>query len=169
MKKTKRIWAMLLAVVIVLGMTPFVSVAETGEDLSDIPAGAIPLSSVDDLAMIGYEYSLDSYFYLTQDIDMTAATSRNGDYYNDGLGWQPIGSASTPFTGTFDGRNHTITGMNINRPEEIQVGFISVLSGTVKNVKFKDCYVSAKPAIGIIVGEGKDEALLENCIPLAVN
>lgn len=86
MKKTKRIWAMILAVVIVLGMTPFVSVAETVEDLSDIPAGAIPLSSVDDLAMIGYEYSLDSYFYLTQDIDMTAATSRNGDYYNDGLG-----------------------------------------------------------------------------------
>lgn len=154
---------MILSVVIVLGMTPFVSVAETGKDLSDIPAGAIPLSSVDDLAMIGYEYPLDSYFYLTQDIDMTAATSRNGDYYNDGLGWQPIGSASTPFTGTFDGRNHTITGMNINRPEEIQVGFISVLSGTVKNVKFKDCYVSAKPAIGIIVGEGKDEALLENC------
>lgn len=154
---------MILAVVIVLGMTPFVSVAETGEDLSDIPAGAIPLSSVDDLAMIGYEYSLDSYFYLTQDIDMTAATSRNGDYYNDGLGWQPIGSASTPFTGTFDGRNHTITGMNINRPEEARVGFISVLSGTVKNVKFKDCYVSAKPAIGIIVGEGKDEAILENC------
>ena len=29
MKKTKRIWAMILAVVIVLGMTPFVSVAET--------------------------------------------------------------------------------------------------------------------------------------------
>lgn len=163
MKKTKRIWAMILSIVIVLGMTPFVSVAETGEDLSDIPAGAIPLSSVDDLAMIGYEYSLDSYFYLTQDIDMTAATSRNGDYYNDGLGWLPIGSASTPFTGTFDGRNHTITGMNINRPEEARVGFISVLSGTVKNVKFKDCYVSAKPAIGIIVGEGKDEALLENC------
>ena len=163
MKKTKRIWAMLLAVVIVLGMTPFVSVAETGKDLSDIPAGAIPLSSVDDLAMIGYEYSLDSYFYLTQDIDMTAATSRNGDYYNDGLGWLPIGSASTPFTGTFDGRNHTITGMNINRPVETRVGFISVLSGTVKNVKFKDCYVSAKPAIGIIVGEGKDEAILENC------
>lgn len=163
MKKTKRIWAMILAVVIVLGMTPFVSVAETGEDLSDIPAGAIPLSSVDDLAMIGYEYPLDSYFYLTQDIDMTAATSRNGDYYYDGLGWLPIGSASTPFTGTFDGRNHTITGMNINRPDETQVGFISVLSGTVKNVKFKDCYVSAKPAIGIIVGEGKDEALLENC------
>lgn len=45
---------MILAVVIVLGMTPFVSVAETVEDLSDIPAGAIPLSSVDDLAMIGY-------------------------------------------------------------------------------------------------------------------
>ena len=154
---------MILSIVIVLGMTPFVSVAETGEDLSDIPAGAIPLSSVDDLAMIGYEYSLDSYFYLTQDIDMTAATSRNGDYYNDGLGWLPIGSASTPFTGTFDGRNHTITGMNINRPTEARVGFISVLSGTVKNVKFKDCYVSAKPAIGIIVGEGKDEALLENC------
>ena len=154
---------MILAVVIVLGMTPFVSVAETGEDLSDIPAGAIPLSSVDDLAMIGYEYPLDSYFYLTQDIDMTAATSRNGDYYNDGLGWLPIGSASTPFTGTFDGRNHTITGMNINRPEEALVGFISVLSGTVKNVKFKDCYVSAKPAIGIIVGEGKTESQIENC------
>ena len=47
--------------------------------------------------------------------------------------------------------------MNINRPDETLVGFISVLSGTVKNVKFKDCYVSAKPAIGIIVGEGKDD------------
>ncbi len=41
MEKTKRIWAMILVVVIVLGMTPLVSVAETYEDLT-------------------YEYSSDS-------------------------------------------------------------------------------------------------------------
>ncbi len=34
MKKTKRIWAMILSIVIVLGMTPLVSVAETYEDLT---------------------------------------------------------------------------------------------------------------------------------------
>ena len=47
MDKTKRIWAMILVVVIVLGMTPLVSVAETGKDLSDIHEGAISLSSVE--------------------------------------------------------------------------------------------------------------------------
>ena len=152
---------MILSIVIVLGMTPFASVAETGEDLTDIPAGAIPLSSVDDLALIGYEYSLDSYFYLTQDIDMTAATSRNGDYYNDGLGWQPIGSASTPFTGTFDGRNHTITGMHINRADESYIGFIASMSGTIKNLNFRESLIYGKENVGTVVGYGF--GYIENC------
>ena len=34
MKKTKRIWAMILSIVIVLGVTPFVSAAKTYENLT---------------------------------------------------------------------------------------------------------------------------------------
>ena len=37
-------------------------------------------------------------------------------------GWQPIGTSSNPFTGSFDGQGYEISGLFVNRPDEDEVG-----------------------------------------------
>lgn len=46
--------------------------------------------------------------------------------------WTPIGTASNPYTGTFDGNGHTVSGIYINTSEDYQglFGYIGI-GGTV--------------------------------------
>lgn len=60
---------------------------------------------------------LANSFILTADLDLDVAP------YNEGAGWEPIGTyvgwdnpANVPFTGSLDGNGHTIGGLVINRP-----------------------------------------------------
>jgi len=74
--------------------------------------GYIPISSPSDLAKIGNDpaYPLDGKYYLTNDIYF-GNTDTNGD--KDG-NFDPIGTLDVPFTGTFDGNGHFISGINIS-------------------------------------------------------
>jgi hypothetical protein len=62
------------------------------EDLASAPT---PVSSNTDLAKIGVDWPLSGRYALTQNITL-----------ND---WMPLGSLTTPFTGSFDGGGNTIT------------------------------------------------------------
>ena len=67
--------------------------------------------------------------------------------------WTAVGTAADPFKGTFDGKGHTITGLNISTNENDYVGLIGMLDGgTVKNVKFASVSVSGKNDVGTAVG-----------------
>ena len=57
---------------------------------------------------------------LTTNIDLT------------GEAWTPIGSESNPYTGTFDGQNHTISGMTIENAESYS-GLFGKVTGTVRD------------------------------------
>jgi len=48
---------------------------------------------------------------LMNDIDASATRT-----WNDGAGFEPIGTSSNQFTGSFDGQGYKITGLYINRP-----------------------------------------------------
>lgn len=52
----------------------------------------------------------DKYFIQTANIDASATSG-----WGSG-GWSPIGNLSIPFTGTYDGKGHTISNLFINRP-----------------------------------------------------
>lgn len=83
----------------------------------------------------------------------------------------PIGTPSNPFTGTFDGDGHTITGMYIYPEEAItqgkdaakNVALVGGASGaTVKNVTIKDSYVKGTEFAAGICAKA-EESLIENC------
>ena len=57
---------------------------------------------------------------LTTNIDLTGAD------------WTPIGNASTIYTGTFDGQNHTISGMTLENAESYS-GLFGAVTGTVRD------------------------------------
>ena len=158
----KRILSIVLTLVMLFTLLPITALPASAEGDSEIPATAIPISSVEDLDKVGYEYPMDGYYYMTCDIDMTAATSRNGDYYNEGAGWAPIGSPDTPFTGTFNGLNHTITGLNINRNNNY-VGLFAVISNaTICNIRFVNTNITNSSGFCGIIALAENDSTIKN-------
>ena len=60
---------------------------------------------------------------LTADIQLNSLGSKANE-------WTPIGTEEHPFTGTFDGAGHTISGVYINQPESLGVGLFGVIKNT---------------------------------------
>lgn len=104
-----------------------------------------------DLASIGTSRdSLKGYYILLNDIDLSDYLSINGLGYNDGKGWNPIGvyhdvadgtALLDTFQGTFNGNGYTISGLYINRSDELAYnaglfGYVSNM-GVIKNLGVK--------------------------------
>ena len=81
----------------------------------------------------------------------------------DESNWTPIGTESRPYTGNFDGGNHTITGLTVNQTRNY-VGLIGCIGsdGTVKNVKLENVNITGD---GYFVGgvAGTNYGTIENC------
>lgn len=71
-----------------------------------------------------------------------------------GSNWVPIGSATSPFVGTFDGSHFPISNLVVNRPTESNQGLFGVIGngGIVKNVALYGVSVIANSTIGSIAG-----------------
>ena len=96
-----------------------------------------------------YDYK---YFVLANDIDMSSATSEGGAYYNEGLGFEPIGFSSTLHV-NFDGNGYTISGLNINRPDKLYIGlFGCISSSSIKNLNLVDADIIGAYDCGGIAG-----------------
>ena len=81
--------------------------------------------------------------------------------------WTPIGTEAQPFTGTFDGGGHTISGLYIDGNTNYvglfgHVGKDGTVKGTVKNVNITDSYMSGSSYVGGICGNNIG-GTLEDC------
>ena len=79
------------------------------------------------------------------------------------IDWTPIGTESRPYTGTFDGNNKTIRGLEINQSGTDNVGLIGYLGseGKVQNVVLANISVSGANYVGGIAGQ--TDGTVENC------
>ena len=68
--------------------------------------------------------------------------------------WTPIGNSSNPYTGTFDGNAHAISGLTIDQSGTRRVGLIGYigLGGAVKNLKLTNVNVSGYMSVGAVAG-----------------
>ena len=90
---------------------------------------------------------------LTDDIDLTGAD------------WTPIGSDSTPYTGTFDGAGHTISNLTVDNSSANFQGFVGYLEsgGAIQNLTLGEgCSVSGNSYVGGICGDNEG-GTLTNC------
>ena len=84
---------------------------------------------------------LDGYYVLGADINMS------------GVSHTPIGNAiDGAFTGSFDGKGHTISNLVMNLGETKFVGLFGYLEGTVKDVKLKSVSIIGGRYVGGIAG-----------------
>ena len=106
---------------------------------------------------------LDSNFLLTAEIDCTADTgTEGGALWNGGLGFAPIGSSTVAFTGNFDGDNHIITGLFINRPSESYVGLFGQVSSTISNLILSNVDITGYGGVGALIGGSLQTTSVEN-------
>jgi|GEM_PF-5367058 len=100
-------------------------------------------------------------YVLTADIDASSVQN-----------FTPLCSPSSPFTGKFDGNNHTIKNLTINLPNEDYVslfgwvGYIPPSSSNsdieIKNIKLENVNIIGRNRVGALVGEVYG-AQISNC------
>ena len=102
--------------------------------------------------------NLAGNYWLSNDIDASATVG-----WNAGAGFVPIGRLAPYFTGTLDGKNHTITGLFINRPATDDVGLFGYIKGgIVKNLYLEDIDITADDFVGGLAGDTFDGAEITN-------
>ena len=97
----------------------------------------------------------EKYYVLNNDLDLSYDTTNNkGLFYNSGAGWLPIDD----FYGSFDGNNHVISGLYVNRPNNISdkpVGIFETIYGAnnyIKNLIIKDVNINGNYKAGALAG-----------------
>lgn len=74
---------------------------------------------------------------------------------NNGTGWQPIGTWSlSAFTGSFDGQEHEIRDLSINRPNESPIGLFGFTGegGVIRDIGLVNATVTGYYYVGGLVG-----------------
>ena len=68
--------------------------------------------------------------------------------------WTPMGTDSNPYTGTFEGGGHTITGLTVDLPNQNNVGLIGYLGngGKVQNLTLAEVKINGSYHVGGVVG-----------------
>jgi len=140
------------------------------------------------LDMLAWEasttYHVDHYvthggnYYLCREAHTSGASFNSQYWWNYGstepplyVGFVPIGSrADGAFSGHFDGKGYTISGLFINRPAMDQVGLFSSFSSgasvSVRNVALAGCDITGSHRTGALVGEiqgSSSTTAIENC------
>lgn len=105
---------------------------------------------------------------LTNDIVVNSnILDANGNLNNgDFIPWTPIGFANAKtgeicsFSGSFDGQNHSISGLYINDNEGVTAGLFGISQGNISNVTITDSYFyCSNYTAGICALNGTDENL----------
>ena len=98
----------------------------------------------------GIEGKLAGHYALGSNINAAPSAS-----WNAGEGFTPIGSSTTPFTGTFEGFGHLIGTLSIDRPSSNDVGLFGETSSrsVIQNVGLSSGIVSGAGAVGELVGQ----------------
>lgn len=111
----------------------------------------------------------DSSFIQTANIN--ASASNNG-----GIGFSPIGTykvntdysiTKTPFTGIYDGDNHTVSNLYTDRDGNVQICsdiglFGYTVGATIKNLGVENADISGYNSTGALVGSAKNTTVI-NC------
>ena len=109
--------------------------------------------------------NLDGNCLLMNDLDSATAgyAELASSTANDGMGWEPIGTYSDGFTGSFIGQGYEIRDLFINRPDQDYVGLFALVFwihpienvGAIENVGVVSANVTGHSQVGALVGDNR--------------
>lgn len=121
----------------------------TGDGLSDDPYIVTNERQLYAIAMRLVSCGEQTCFSLANDIALTAKY------------WTPIAYAGDAFLSTFDGNNHTISGLNLSGTLCNSYGLFARNSGTIRNLKLQGNAEDGKNYMGLLVAY--NTGTIENC------
>lgn len=166
MKSTKKIISVILALVMSITCFSLIGFAEETkivEHLTEVPEGYVGIYTKDDLDNVKLDMA-GKYILMNDIIFEDSDYEKGGSFYNSGKGWEPIGTSSTKFTGTFDGNGYAIKNLYINNPEKDYIGLFGyVNNATIKNVTLEDANITGKNYVGGIAGYSYQNTTISYC------
>ena len=117
-------------------------------------------------AYTGYELMNDLDFRLgaTQAADYSVWAEGSAAAGAVAAGWEPIGDGPTPYTATFEGNEHTISNLFINRPSTSRVGLFGKADGaTIRDLGLEGGRVTGNERVGALVGQVDNGARVSTC------
>ena len=116
--------------------------------------------------LVGVDKNASADAILTADITVNEGVlDANKDLVSgsDFIEWTPVGSANNTYTGTFDGKGYTISGLYFNNPTSYYVGLFGCIGakGKISNVGVLDSYFQFCALGGGVCGNNNGE--LQNC------
>ena len=106
--------------------------------------------------------NLGGSYLLVNGLDSTTAGYMElaSETANGGRGWEPIGTSDDQFTGSFNGQDHEIRDLFINRPDQDYVGLFAHISwmdpienvGVIENIGVVNADVTGYYRVGVLVG-----------------
>ncbi|MCD4828148.1 MAG: T9SS type A sorting domain-containing protein [Candidatus Cloacimonetes bacterium] len=129
-------------------------------DGSGTEADPYQVETLDNLLWVSTtDSSWASHFIQTADIDATDTQNWNG-----GEGFSPIGFNDIRFTGAYNGQEHTIDGLYMNRPTLDYMGLFGKTNGaTIENLGVINVNVIGQGKVGGLVGENHDDSFISAC------
>lgn len=101
---------------------------------------------------------------LTADIVVNANVLKSDGTLNEGTfkEWTPIATSASPYTGIFDGQNHTISGLYFNQENSYDVGLFGRNNGKIANAGILDSYFYGTSKVGGVCGNNYT-GTISNC------
>ncbi|MDG6221324.1 MAG: hypothetical protein QCI38_07760, partial [Candidatus Thermoplasmatota archaeon] len=167
----KKVFALALVVVVVVASASLFLLRWMDDNDGQGPETPVELGTPDNPFLIRNVFDLQNmsknltaHYALANDIDASETVG-----WNNGAGFVPVGNRTgnyragdemfypNAFTGSLDGRNHTITGLHINRPSTDNVGLFGYVGdeGVVKNVGLDDITVIGNEGVGGLIGTNR--------------
>ncbi len=114
---------------------------------SGTPEHPFQISTAQDLQRM--KDHLEQSFVLVNDIEAGVTST-----WNNGKGFEPIGSEKKPFSGSFDGQGFMIYSLRINRENKEYVGLFGFIrSGKIKNIQLENIVIKGGDRTGGIAGK----------------
>ncbi len=162
----KRLLALLLVMAMVVAYVPFTTAQAATDNTTGFAGGS---GTAEDPYLVSTKYHLDNVrnypdasFKMINDIEFTDDDfSLYGDFYNESNYWDPIDD----FTGTFDGGNHIIYNLRIDRVDDNVGLFGTVKSGKICNIRLMNVDIYGEDNVGSIAGylAAESDTYIENC------
>ena len=102
----------------------------------------------------GVKQNTSANAVLTKDIVVNKNVLKPDGTLNDGTfkEWAPIATSASPYTGIFEGQNHTISGLYFKQEDSYDVGLFGRNNGKIANAGILDSYFYGTSKVGGVCG-----------------
>jgi len=158
----KKLLSVMLTLTLILSALPLglfsITASATSGNTTEFAGGS---GTEEDPYLISTKYHLDNVrnyltacFKMINDIEFTEEDFlEEGEFYNYGVCWKPIGDSANKFTGKFDGGNFEIRNLQIHKKNSDYVGLFGyVFNGGVSNLHLINVDVEGKNYVGSLCG-----------------